>query len=154
MKRANSWFNPVLWQREWQDTKWLTLGTCLLMFLFGWIFVAIASQIDVGMLGLFFNALPSKWEKLSPIPFTRLATPIGFTTLLYVDPVVLFTCVIWAIGRGSSSVAGEIDRGTMEMLLAQPISRLSIMVVSFLITVIGAFMFAGSVGPAKWSAQR
>src|SRR5262249_34308619 len=30
---------------------------------------------------------------------------------------------LWAIGRAAGAVAGEIDRGTMELLLAQPLPR-------------------------------
>jgi ABC-2 type transport system permease protein len=30
---------------------------------------------------------------------------------------------IWAIGRASGAISGEIDRGTMELLLAQPVPR-------------------------------
>jgi ABC-2 type transport system permease protein len=41
----------------------------------------------------------------------------------YVHPLVITILCIWAIGRSSGSIAGEIDRGTMELLLAQPIRR-------------------------------
>src|SRR4051812_30890373 len=41
----------------------------------------------------------------------------------FVHPVTQATICIWAVGRGASAIAGEIDRGTMELLLAQPISR-------------------------------
>ena len=45
---------------------------------------------------------------------------------MYVHPLVLFSAVIWAIMRGSDCVSGEIGRGTMEMLLAQPVRRTSL----------------------------
>jgi ABC-2 type transport system permease protein len=41
----------------------------------------------------------------------------------YVHPLVQVLLCIWAIGRGSGAIAGEIDRGTMELLLAQPVPR-------------------------------
>lgn len=41
----------------------------------------------------------------------------------YVHPLVLAILCIWAIGRAANAIAGEIDRGTMELLLAQPIRR-------------------------------
>jgi ABC-2 type transport system permease protein len=44
-------------------------------------------------------------------------------TIGYVHPLMLAIFCIWAIGRASGAVAGEIDRGTMELLLAQPIAR-------------------------------
>ncbi len=44
-------------------------------------------------------------------------------SVAYVHPLVLSILCIWAIGRAANAIAGEIDRGTMELLLAQPIRR-------------------------------
>ena len=44
----------------------------------------------------------------------------------YVHPLMQIIFGIWAIGRASAAIAGEIDRGTMELLLAQPIRRGSV----------------------------
>lgn len=41
----------------------------------------------------------------------------------YVHPLTQTILCVWAIGRGAGAIAGEIDRGTMELLLAQPITR-------------------------------
>jgi ABC-2 type transport system permease protein len=41
----------------------------------------------------------------------------------YVHPLVQTILCIWAIGRAAGAIAGEIDRGTMELLLAQPVAR-------------------------------
>jgi ABC-2 type transport system permease protein len=41
----------------------------------------------------------------------------------YVHPLVLTILCVWAIGRAAGAIAGELDKGTMELLLAQPIAR-------------------------------
>ena len=41
----------------------------------------------------------------------------------YVHPLVQVIFCVWAVGRASGALAGEIDRGTMELLMAQPVSR-------------------------------
>src|SRR5205823_4900180 len=41
----------------------------------------------------------------------------------YVHPLMQVLFCLWAIGRAAGAVAGEIDRGTMELLLAQPLPR-------------------------------
>jgi len=41
----------------------------------------------------------------------------------YVHPLIQAIFCIWAIGRAASAITGEIDRGTMELLLAQPVPR-------------------------------
>src|SRR5260370_37986816 len=41
----------------------------------------------------------------------------------YVHPLMQTIFCIWAVGRAAGAVAGETDRGTMELLLAQPVPR-------------------------------
>src|SRR5262249_49514727 len=41
----------------------------------------------------------------------------------YVHPLMQVLFCFWAIGRAAGAIAGEIDRGTMELLLAQPLPR-------------------------------
>jgi ABC-2 type transport system permease protein len=51
----------------------------------------------------------------------------------YVHPVMELMFCVWAIGRGASAVAGEIDRGTMELLLAQPLARFKLILAHFIV---------------------
>jgi ABC-2 type transport system permease protein len=44
-------------------------------------------------------------------------------TIGYVHPLALTILCVWALGRAAGAVAGELDRGTMELLLAQPLAR-------------------------------
>jgi ABC-2 type transport system permease protein len=41
----------------------------------------------------------------------------------YIHPLVQMVLCVWAVGRAAGAVAGELDRGTMELLLAQPVAR-------------------------------
>jgi ABC-2 type transport system permease protein len=41
----------------------------------------------------------------------------------YVHPLIQTILCVWAVGRAAGAIAGEIDRGTMELLLAQPLAR-------------------------------
>jgi ABC-2 type transport system permease protein len=52
-----------------------------------------------------------------------IANPMHTLSVGYVHPVVQVILCIWAIGRAAGAIAGEIDRGTMELLLAQPLAR-------------------------------
>lgn len=53
----------------------------------------------------------------------KLDSAMDMLTIGYVHPLMQTLFCIWAIGRASGAVAGEIDRGTMELLLAQPLPR-------------------------------
>lgn len=52
-----------------------------------------------------------------------LERAMDILTIGYVHPLMQTIFCIWAIGRASGAIAGELDRGTMELLLAQPVSR-------------------------------
>jgi ABC-2 type transport system permease protein len=41
----------------------------------------------------------------------------------YVHPLLMTILSVWAVGRAAGAVAGELDRGTMELLMAQPLAR-------------------------------
>ncbi|MGA1081391.1 MAG: ABC transporter permease subunit [Candidatus Nanopelagicales bacterium] len=69
-----------------------------------------------------FDQLP---EALQPLfGNAQLSTPMGYLlteTYLFFLPAVL---LVYAIGRGAYSLAGEEEAGTLDLLLAQPISRI------------------------------
>jgi ABC-2 type transport system permease protein len=44
-------------------------------------------------------------------------------TIGYVHPLLLTILAVWAVGRVAGAIAGELDKGTMELLLAQPLAR-------------------------------
>jgi ABC-2 type transport system permease protein len=49
----------------------------------------------------------------------------------------VFGASLFAIARGSDVVSGELSRGTLEMLLAQPVSRVQVLVSQSLVTICG-----------------
>jgi ABC-2 type transport system permease protein len=54
----------------------------------------------------------------------------------YVHPLMVVIFCIWAVGRAAGALAGEIDRGTMELLLAQPLARARLVLAHFLVDLI------------------
>jgi ABC-2 type transport system permease protein len=44
-------------------------------------------------------------------------------SISYVHPLTQAILCVWAVGRAAGALAGELDRGTMELLLAQPVPR-------------------------------
>jgi ABC-2 type transport system permease protein len=53
----------------------------------------------------------------------RFERAMDMLSIGYVHPLMQVIFGIWAIGRAASAVAGELDRGTLELLLAQPLPR-------------------------------
>jgi ABC-2 type transport system permease protein len=61
----------------------------------------------------------------------RIDHAVDMISISYVHPLTVFILCTWAIGRASGAIAGEIDRGTMELLLAQPIRRSQVVLAHF-----------------------
>lgn len=136
--------NRALWTKAVADARLLLAGLIALMFGFNWLFVWLTSLIELGAFGMFLQALPSEFESLIGVPVAKVATTAGRIALAYIDPVVVFTIVTWSLARGSDVISGEIGRGTMELLLSQPVSRLSLLSTHAVVTTAGSLILAAA----------
>jgi ABC-2 type transport system permease protein len=68
----------------------------------------------------------------------------------YVHPLMLTVFCIWAIGRASGAIAGEIDRGTMELLLAQPVPRYRVVLTHFGVDLLTIPILCLSLWAGNW----
>ncbi len=53
----------------------------------------------------------------------ELDNAMDMLSIGFVHPLVQTILCVWAIGRAAGAVAGELDRGTLELLMAQPLPR-------------------------------
>ncbi len=67
-------------------------------------------------------------------------------SIAYVHPLTQTILCIWAVGRAAGALAGELDRGTMELLLAQPIRRGQIVLAHFAVDLIVIPLLACAMG--------
>ena len=114
------------------------------LFGFAWIRVWVGTFFNLqqyeGMLDQF-----SEFEDISPVEFSTLLTYHGQVGMVYDEPIVIACIVIWCVSRGSDVVSGNLGRGTLEMLLSQPISRTRLMVSHALVSVLGLATLCGLV---------
>ena len=68
-----------------------------------------------------------------------MATHVGRVALAFVDPVVVLTATVWGVTRGSDTVSGQLERGTLEMILAQPVRRRALYTTQAFATICGGF---------------
>ncbi len=130
----------ALWAKTFNDAWVLTAAAGALLFVFSGLYVFMGSQFEDDKLNVILENLPDVFGKVTPIPLNQLVTPLGRIAGLLVDPTLFLTCGLWAVARGSDAVSGELNRGTMEMLLAQPVPRYQIVLVQAVVTTICAAM--------------
>ena len=136
--------NAALWKKTLYESRWLLLGSAALMFAVHWLRVWISSFFSLSALQGMFSFMPELVEQLLPVPFSQIATSAGRIAVAYDDPIVLLLVTVWAISRGSDAVSGELNRGTMEMVLAQPIRRLDVLGTQAAVTLGGAALLAAA----------
>jgi ABC-2 type transport system permease protein len=132
----------------------MLIALCAVLFVFNVLFVWMSSnikltiqleslpEVDWVALAPIMKAMFRDFEKLSGVPFADVATREGLLALAYVDPVVLFSFVVWGIGRGSDTVSGPLGRGTLEMIVAQPVTRTAILLPQAAVAALGCALLA------------
>lgn len=68
----------------------------------------------------------------------------------YVHPLMQAIFCIWAIGRSAGAIAGEIDRGTMELLLAQPQPRYRVVLAHLAVDLLTIPVLCLSLWAGNW----
>jgi ABC-2 type transport system permease protein len=134
--------NSTLLRKAFYEARWLLVGSVLLVFAFEWLYVWLVSQIPMRQFATIVGALPKPVLALSPIPVAQWLTIEGRVAMSYNEPIILLVLAAWSIGRGSDAVSGELSRGTLEMVLAQPVSRLAVLSANAVVTVLGLVAIA------------
>lgn len=124
------------------EARLLFVACAVALFAFCWVRVYIVSRLEMTSFIAIVEKLWDKWKDFSPVPLSQLLSYSGRIALTYDEPIVVVCVSIFAIARGSDAVSGEINRGTMELLLAQPVSRLQALYSQAAVTVGGLVLLA------------
>ncbi|MBN9123047.1 MAG: ABC transporter permease subunit [Planctomycetes bacterium] len=130
----------ILVRKFLRDVRPALIAVCLLLFAFSAFWVKITQRVTTQIVPIarlisqpFGNAKvlesvfvrgPSKVSQAAlgwgDMNFDR---PNEFLAIGLLHPIVLVMCLVWGVGRAAGAVAGELDRGTMELLMSQPVPR-------------------------------
>jgi ABC-2 type transport system permease protein len=158
--------NRALIKRSILDSWALLVSCAVMMAAFVCVRVWFASKIEVDALVKLFSGGLKVFENLLPVSIEDLASPLGRAAFGFEELPTILLMGLWTVSRGSECLAGRVGAGTMEMLLAQPVSRLSVVTSHTSVTLVGvvALGLAGWLGtglgleisafesPPTWSA--
>ena len=134
--------NRPLLKKYLNESGMLFVAIAIGLFAFGWFRVSVVCELDTGKFRQIIDLLPSDWRKFASVDFDWLVSYLGRTSTGFEEPMLIFLMAAWAIVRGSDVVSGELSRGTMEMLLAQPVRRREIFLLHAKYTVIGLMLLS------------
>lgn len=133
----------------WQRTRWVIVSLAL----FGWgllipVFYTAFSDVIRGLANS--GAFP---EELLSFGSGSLFSLPGAVTLGTQHPIAIAMIAVFAVGATSTAIAGERQRGTLEVLLARPVSRNAVYVsmtlgLLLIVAVVLAALIAGFVAGA------
>lgn len=133
----------VLVRKLLRDVRWPLLAVCVLLFVFSAFWVKVAQRVTTEIAPFFLtigeiSKIPNVQKTFDEVVFKgpgkisqavlggadiRFDRPNDFLAVELLHPVVVILVSLWAVGRAAAAVAGELDRGTMELLLSQPVPR-------------------------------
>jgi ABC-2 type transport system permease protein len=172
----------VLVRKLLRDFRWPLLGVAIFLAGFECLWVKItqritgqlvplllglaqASKLSAGQLETALFEGPGKiMRTMMGGESIELDRAMDMLSIGFVHPTVQAILCIWAVGRSAGALAGEIDRGTMELLMAQPVRRyqlvlsylvLDLMLIPLLCLAMwgGTFLGVWLVGPISLSTQ-
>lgn len=123
--------------RKYAAQSLLLWSSCALaLFSFAWVRVWVVSLLDMGQFRTILEQFRD-FERFAPVGFDALFTHTGRVGMTFDEPIVILCTVVWCISRGSDVVSGELGRGTLEMVLAQAISRTTLLVSHAVVSIAG-----------------
>lgn len=126
----------ILLKKYYQESILLWIALALVLFFFPWVRIWTVSQFELTGFAPLIEQFKA-FEKFSPVPLDQFLTYHGIIGITYDEPVVLLCVLTWCIARGTDVVSGELNRGTMEMLLAQPVARWMLLASHATVTILG-----------------
>jgi ABC-2 type transport system permease protein len=158
----------ILVRKLLRDLRLPLVVVALLLIGFQCLWVKVTQRI-VGQLVPFFSGLAAA-QKLAPQtleeqlfrgPGKLMQTLMGGESIKldkamdvmsigYVHPLMQTLFCIWALGRAAGAIAGEIDRGTMELLLAQPLPRYQVVLAHLCVDAITIPLLCLSLWTGTW----
>ncbi|VTT99485.1 Uncharacterized protein OS=Rhodopirellula baltica SH28 GN=RBSH_00634 PE=4 SV=1: ABC2_membrane_2 [Gemmataceae bacterium] len=143
----------ILVRKLLRDVRPALIVVSLVLFVFATFWVKIAQRVTVeispvftsvasvfGDRNLFQNLMFKGPGKVSQAALgwgdLNFERPNDFLAMGMLHPIVLTMCLVWGVGRAAGAVAGELDRGTMELLMSQPVPRNRLIFAHFLVDLV------------------
>ncbi len=131
---------------------------CLIAFMIFLFQIAICGIVHdnerVKALLQYIDMLPSFIKAFMGGEILQVGNIAGLIAIGYQDPLVLLLDMLFAVGVPTALLAGEVQRGTMELILSRQTTKTHIYICAGLITVVGMYalvivMFTGTVAATR-----
>jgi ABC-2 type transport system permease protein len=136
------------------ESRWMLGALVLALFWLSWAFVFATRKTEESA-GEVLGGARMRMFRAMGGPAMDFST--GAIEMTYwKHPIFILMFSLWAIARGSGSVAGELERGTMDLVMSRPVSRTSFVASQMAVGLIGivlmvAAMVAGNLAGTRYN---
>lgn len=140
-----------------KSNRTLLLANILICALFVWMFAVFFPTMleNAQELQEAFESYPKDFLKAFDITDmgSMFASFEGFLAVEYYSIIWPIVAIILVLSCGSAAIAGEVDRGTIEILLAQPLSRVRLFFAKYIagVVIIAALVLFSNLSVAVFS---
>jgi ABC-2 type transport system permease protein len=133
-------------RRRLAESRWFLGISAAALFGLSWLFVYATARIEHRMKaadarGAMRGAAFLRGLGGAAMDSSSTAIEVAFWN----HPFIVLIVATWAISRGSAAVAGELERGTLDLVLSRPISRSSYLGGQVTVAMIGLAVLAGAL---------
>lgn len=136
--------NKALWNKAIGEARWLLVFCAVGLFLLCFLRVALLHWMEMSTFAEMLGNVWDKIAKFSTVPLSQILRYDGRIAMVFNEPMLVLVVASFAIARGSDVVSGEIGRGTMEFVLAQPAGRLQVLASQATVGIVGVAILATS----------
>ena len=130
-----------LFRKQLVEARWVLGLSSAALFGFSWLGVFFYARTQRRMGGRGAEAMIRRMISGDGQEITTGMIEVMFWT----HPFVWLPLVAWAISRGSLAVAGELERGTMDLFLSRPVRRSTYMLSQVATAVVGLAVLASAL---------
>ncbi|QEH39142.1 ABC-2 family transporter protein [Aquisphaera giovannonii] len=133
-------------RRQLGESRWFLGLAASALFGLGWLSAFIACRVE----RRFREVTGEEAERFTQ--FTRGMggaamdfSSLAFQVMFWSHPFVFLILCTWAISRGTAAVAGELERGTLDVTLSRPVSRAEYLATQVIVAVLGFLVLAAAL---------
>ncbi|MFA5863305.1 MAG: ABC transporter permease subunit [Phycisphaerae bacterium] len=139
-----------IWGRIWRDYWHITLICGGTLVGFHWLAITFLPKYNMKYRLYIIDNLPGIVKAMIGPDLMQMTSKTSIAAFIYLHPVSLLILVAFAIMMPSWMLVGQIDRGTVELLLATPVSRKKIIFTTFLAGIVGGIVLVASMLLGSW----
>lgn len=134
----------ALVRKQLGETKWPLVVLAASLFAMSWLTVFVACRMErrfkkeTDVAAVMRNRAFLRGMGGGSMDYSSGSIELAFWN----HPFLIIAIVIWPIGRASAAIAGEIERGTIDLVLSRPISRTTYLGSQIAVMLIGLLILA------------